>query len=358
MSRNPRGSRDFFGLPVALLLTLCLSAEGIGAARAGGLLSQEASSASRSRVVIVHDAQATRAFEPDPARVRTMVTRAVTALTGQPDAAAAWRSLVSTQDVVGIKVMASLGAVCGTRPAVVAAVVEGLLEAGVPARQIVIWDKHLEDLRHAGFDRLGQHYGVRLAGSLAAGYDEGVFYDTPLLGNLAWGDFEFGKKGEGIGRKSYVSRLLTREVTKIVHVTPLVTHPLTGVSGLLQNLALGSVDNTVRFEARADRLAQAVPEIYALPALSDRVALNLVDALLCQYQGHQRGLLHYSAVLNEIRVSRDPVALDVLSLEELVRQRKAHGVTSGPAHTELFQNASLLELGVSDRRRIEVIRLP
>jgi len=286
-----------------------------------------------------------------------MVNRAVTTLTGQPDAAAAWRSVVGTQDVVGIKVMASLGPVGGTRPAVVGAVIEGLLEAGVPARQIVVWDKNLEDLRRSGFEALSARYGVRLAGSVAAGYDEAAYYDTPLLGGLVWGDLEFGKKGEGVGRRSYVSRLVTRELTKIVSVTPLVTHPQTGVCGALHNLALGAVDNTLRFEGQADRLAQAVPEICALPALADHMVLHLVDALLCQYQGHQRGLLHYSTVLNEIRASRDPVALDVVSLEELARQRKAHGVAGGPARSELYDNAALLELGVSDPERIQIVRL-
>jgi len=54
----------------------------------------------------------------------------------------------------------------------------------------------------------------------------------------------------------------------------------------------------------------AVPEIYALPVLSDRVALNIVDALICQYQGEERSLLHYTAALNQLRFSRDPVALE------------------------------------------------
>ena len=34
------------------------------------------------------------------------------------------------------------------------------------------------------------------------GYDDAHFYETPLLGNLVWGDHEFGKQAEGTGRKS------------------------------------------------------------------------------------------------------------------------------------------------------------
>ena len=100
-----------------------------------------------------------------------------------------------------------------------------------------------------------------------------------------------------------------------------------------------------------------MPEIYALPALSDHVVLNIVDALICQYEGNERGLLHYSAVLNELRFSRDPVALDMLSLKELDRQRRAAHARDLKPNLELYQNASLLELGVSDIGKIDVDRL-
>ena len=45
---------------------------------------------------------------------------------------------------------------------------------------------------------------------------------------------------------------------------------------------MGSVDNTIRFSTQIDRLVTAVPEIYALPILGDRVVLNIVDALAAQ----------------------------------------------------------------------------
>jgi hypothetical protein len=53
-------------------------------------------------------------------------------------------------------------------------------------------------------------------------------------------------------------------------------------------------------------MSTAVPEIYALPSLSDRVILNVTDALVCQYQGEHLPLLHYAKPLNELRFSTDP----------------------------------------------------
>src|SRR2546430_5226942 len=102
----------------------------------------------------------------------------------------------------------------------------------------------------------------------------------------------------------------------------MLNHHTAGVCGNLFSLATGSVDNTARFESAYSRVATAVPEIYALPALSDHVVLNIVDALICQYEGEERSLLHYSNPLNELRFSRDPVALDVLSVHELEHQRQ------------------------------------
>ena len=302
---------------------------------------------------------ATLAFSPQAEKIPAIIERGLTQLTGKSTLAKAWFSLVSTQDTVGLKVFSAPGPTSGTRPAVVEAVVQSLLAAGQPPRQIVVWDKHLSDLRQAGFFELAERYGVRVAGAAEAGYDEKAQpYESSILGQLVWGDLEFGQKGDGIGRKSYVSKLVTRQITKIINITPLLNHNLAGVSGNLWGLALGSVDNTIRFENDAERLATGVPEIIALPALGDRVVLNIVDALICQYQGQEKTFLPYSSVLNQLWFSTDPVALDVLSIEELGRQRKAVNARAVKSNLELYQNASLLEIGVSDPSHIDVTRVP
>ena len=307
-----------------------------------------------ARVITVENPEAIEAFRARPEIVRAMVNRGITNLTAKPTVAAAWLSLVTTQDTVGIKVYSSPGPNSGTRAAVAAAVVEGLLAAGLPPNHIIVWDREIADLRLAGFTDLVDRYGIRVAGSVQAGWDETTFYEHELLGNLVWGDLEFGRNTNGTGRKSFVSKLVSRDITKIMNVTPLLNHNLAGVTGHLYSLATGSVDNLIRFEANPERLARAIPEIYALEALSDKVVLNITDALICQYEGEERGLLHYSAVLNQLRFSKDPVALDVLSIKELDRQRQAAKAPEGKTNPELYDTAALLQLGVNDLRRIKV----
>jgi hypothetical protein len=63
-------------------------------------------------------------------------------------------------------------------------------------------------------------------------------------------------------------------------------------------------------------------------------------------------LLHYTATLNELRFSQDPVALDVLSVQELTRLRQARNSSNLKAPAELYENAALMELGVADTNRI------
>jgi hypothetical protein len=322
-------------------------------------LSLRQSAGTRAHVLIVENPNATHQYQPNAACVQDMVNRGITNFTGKATVAEAWRSLVSTQDVVGIKIYSAAGPISGTRPAVVAAVIHGLLDAGLPPEHVIIWDRHVDDLRAAGFSKLAAQLGVRTAGSAEAGYDPTNFYlpDAPIIGQLVWGDLEFGEKGPDIGKKSFVSKLLSRQITKIISIAPLLNQDSAGVYGHLYGLAMDSVDNTMRFEGDPGRLAVAVPEIYALPILGDRVVLNITDALIGQYEGGAKGLLQYSTVMNQLWFSHDPIALDTLAIRELDRERqiiKAPGFTPNP---ELYANATLLQLGVNDPARIQVEKI-
>jgi len=345
VSRNARFHLLFAGLLGGLL-----------SAGAADFYSPPVTTNATARVVIVAGENLLNAYLPDNRRVDAAFNRGLTAFTRTTSAAAAWRSLVATNDTVGIKVFSAPGPLAGTRPAVITAIVRGLLAAGLPARQIVIWDKHAEDLRAAGFFSLGEQLGVRVAGAVDSGYDTNTFYlpDSPVIGALVWGDVEFGQKTNGIGKKSFVSALVSRQLTKIISVAPLINENDAGVCGHFFSLALGSVDNTRRFEGDADRLAVALPEIDALPVVGDRVVLHVTDALLGQYQGGPAGYLQYATVLNQLWFSRDPVALDTLALQELARERKQSDTPPSKANLKIYNVAELLQLGVSDPAKMQI----
>lgn len=311
-------------------------------------------------VTVIHDPAAVVAFVPAARVVRQMVERGLKAATESADIASAWRKLARTNDVVGFKVVSAPGATSGTRPVVVRALIETLIESGHPAAGIVIWDRREVDLRPAGWFRLAAELGVRCAASETAGWDPDKFYESPVLGRLVAGDLEFDRTEKGkVGRKSHVTRLLTHELTKVVSVAPVLSHSVTAVNGHLAGLAGGSVDNTLRFVNDGALLAEAVPDICALDDVLPRVVLGVSDALICQYRGEDQPLLHYAVPLNELRFSKDLVALDVLALEDVLQARTAVKYEGEKeVKTELYLNAELIELGVADRKQIQVSRVP
>lgn len=312
------------------------------------------------RVTAVRDYRATTLFQPDPDVVRSLVDRGLLEFTGKSNRQEAWAELVHPSDVVGFKVVSTPGPISGTRPSVLQALVESLLSTGHPPQKIVIWDKRDSDLERAGFKALGRRLGVRCVGSESAGWDPDFYYEAAFLGRLVYGDHEFPRRNEpGTGRKSFVSRLITEDLTKIVTVTPVLSHSQFGINGQLANLALGSVDNSLRFEQSHELLAEVVPEICLLEPLITRWAFGVSDALICQYRGEERALLHYATALNEVRFSLDPVALDILALED-IQAARSRNPTPGerPIRRNLFLNAEILELGIAQTNRIQLNRVP
>lgn len=310
------------------------------------------------RVVVVHGDNLLNAFLPDDARVEAAFNRGLMSFTRETTVGKSWRTIVSTNDIVGIKVFSEPGPVSGTRPSVVAAMARGLLAAGLPRNHIIIWDRQADDLRSAGYFDLGRILGVRVAGAEEDGYDTNTYYlpDSPVIGQLVWGDLEFGftNRDFGVGKKSYVSRLVSQQITKIISVAPLMNENAAGVCGHFFSLGLGSVDNTRRFEGNPDRLAVALPELNALPMIGDRVALYVTDALLSQCEGGPSGYLQFSTVRNELWLSHDAVALDTMAIKQLVQQRQKFGAPDLPPNLNIYTNAVLMQLGVDDPSRIRV----
>jgi len=308
-------------------------------------------------IVVVSDPGAVYNLQPQPDRVQAMVSRAITELVQSSSAELAWSTLVNSNDVVAIKVVSSPGPNTGTRLSVVQAVVKGLLSAGVMATNIIVWDHSEADLRRAGYGVLTSAFGITLAGALQSGYDPSESYTFALVTGLRYGDLEFGKTGEGVGRRSFVTKLLGPRVTQIISIAPASNKQSTGVTGHIYSMTLGSLDNTWRFESNPSTLSWALPEIYAMRSIGDRVVLCITDALICQYEGEDTTLLHYSAVANELYFGTDPVALDLLALQLLAKQRRSYASAEAKPDLNTYRNAALLQLGVDDLDQVPIKRV-
>ena len=61
--------------------------------------------------------------------------------------------------------------------------------------------------------------------------------------------------------------------------------------------------------------------------------------------------------MGQLWLSRDPVALDVLALKELARERAAAGVPPLKTNFEIYTKAAQLQLGLEDPAKIQVEKI-
>jgi len=221
----------------------------------------------KSKVVKIHAVDATYHFQPNPKQVLAMVESGIKRLSKQHSSIAAWRHFISTNDIVGLKINTRLGTLSGTRPAVVKAVIQGLIRAGVPKKNIVIWDRELKDLERTGYLPIARKLGIQLAGARDSGYCSWDTYAVPALHwDLKQGDLLFGK--EKSNTLSHTSKLITERLSAIISIHPPISDSQSGTRGHLQELALSGADNTARFNASTPHLNPAIGE------LMDRIAFS------------------------------------------------------------------------------------
>ena len=314
-----------------------------------------------SIVYRAHDPALIRDYRTNPELVRQMVNQLVCAVTRQPDVASAWRSLVAPNDRVGIKISAAGGELFTTHRDVVNAIVAGLVAAGHPRDQIIVWDKSLGGIKAAGYTG-GEGYQLKSIPP-RDGYDPKAVISAPFLGNLIWGDFEYvGNRGqvpllsetENTSSVSHLANIVTHDVTKIINVPVLSDSVRNGVAGCLYNVTIPNVDNWRRFGVRPDFGASSIPEIYADPHIGRKVVLNLMDGLLAQYAGGPESQPGYAFPFAMLYASRDPVAIDAIALrllEEWRKKRKLPPIQGLGAHIMVAEQYGL---GNANPSRIEI----
>jgi uncharacterized protein (DUF362 family) len=323
------------------------------------------------RVVTVETGPAVSGGKVDGARARTAVGRGMTALTGEADPAKAWAMFVSPADVVGIKINPIGGKTISTKPEVVDAVIAGLVAAGVPKSNIVIWDRRLHQMPDAGFTA-ERFPGIALEGTEMRGPNNDFYDDKGELwakdnidreAKFYFADLEmpYGKNllpaMINQGRESYFTKVVTRRVTKIVNV-PVLKNSGGTVTLCLKNLSYGSISNTSRLHKI---WAKSVAEPNGFPYLRDKVVLNVVDALQAQYDKGPGPNPQFVYDAGFLMFGTDPVAVDTVAHEYLVKVRIERGVQQfdNARNREYLDIAAGLGLGVATVAEIkaETIRI-
>jgi uncharacterized protein (DUF362 family) len=258
----------------------------------------------------------------DTPTVRSMLAKGMCELTGASQDSDAWRSFISPQDVVGIKVNCSGAPEINSSPELILAIVESVLAAGVQAQNLYIYDRFESQMNIVKYTQ-SVAKGVRLAtaepehsrGSIL-GYDPYTYVEV---------DF-FGEEDT----RSNLFRPITEKFTKIINVPTMKEHRAAGVTGCLKNLAYGSFSNVARSHQReVSNTYSFIGTLNTVEPLRSRTVLNVMDGLRSLWHGGP--FLQSPQFLffpKRIVLGTDPVAMDHTLIEMIEEKRKEHGAPS------------------------------
>lgn len=293
----------------------------------------------QSRVVIARDEALTHGSVGEHADlIRTLLDASIQKLTGAADAGAAWRTLFTPRDRIGIKVN-TLG--LSTQPAVAGAIAVGLGAAGIPRKNILIWDRFDVELAGAGYRLNKSGSGVRCRGTDATEVGSGYQRDIESSGEIG----------------SCFSRLVADELDALICVPVLKDHNLAGVSLGMKNF-FGAIHNPNKYHD--DNCDPYVVDVVSHRFIRPKWKLTVVDATRAQYHGGPTRHPGFAWAYGGVIVSNDFVAADAVAADLLETQRKAKGLASlseekrPPKH---ILTASVRGLGQADLKKIERIEV-
>ena len=309
------------------------------------------------------------AYQAEP--IRKMMEKGMTALTGAPAWTDAWRTLFEKGDVVGIKVCPVGGANLCSDATVLHGILDGLKEAGVPAGDIIVFNRYRQETLDAKIDKWVPP-GVRMAFASEAysntqldmeGYDPDHFMEIALI-----------KPGENLNdphyRRSYVAKIVTRQINKLINLPVLKHHQSAGVTIALKNMSHGMVNNVNRSHLTPTNNACGIfiPSVVSLPVIREKAVLHICDAVKASYHGGPGARPQYMWEHKTMYFATDPVALDKTGLKAIDARRAQAGMASVAlskpdkdssyfnCQVEHIEIAGSLGLGVFDDQKIDVRR--
>ena len=267
-----------------------------------------------------------------PQAIRQMLDGSITELTGLGDATEAWASLFDPGERIAIKVNTIASSDFWTHVPLVMAVTDCLQDAGVPAGQIVIFDRQTRELEYAGFPVNEDGPGVRCCGTefnYTAGW---AIMDT---------DIRFSD--------------ILLNCDALINMPILKHHNHSGVTFAMKN-HFGTFDRPRSFHR--PRTGPAIAELNSPSPIQDRTRLVIGDTLtVCP---PSRGGWHQAVAGDSILVSFDPVAHDAVGLQMLGEVIASAGIDPAPAidlASGWLTSSAGLGLGTNDPDSIELVEV-
>lgn len=281
------------------------------------------------RVVTTHHPAALVSGAYQPAAVEQMMHKGMTELTGAPGWPDAWRAFFEPGDVVAIKVCPVGGRRICSDSLVLNRIIDGLKQAGVKQGDIFVFNRYRREMFSAGIPQWVPE-GVRLAWASEnynkiqqdiEGYDPEMFVELALA--VPGQDIR-----EERVRRSYVARLLSKQVNKVINLPVLKHHNAAGVTITLKNLSHGFVNNVERSHPTPTLNATGtfIPAVLNLPVFREKIVLHIVDGVRAQYEGGPGGRPQFMWEHNTMYFGTDPVALDKTGWKVIDAKRVEQGL--------------------------------
>jgi len=298
-----------------------------------------------------------------------MIAKGMLELTGAATLKDAWRMFVNEKDRIGLKVNPVAGPTLSTSVEVTQAIIKQLEEAGIPRKNILIWDRREEQLVETGFTN-AVFPGIKIIGTERKGengtmYDEnGKLYGERMI-DKDWyylADCEDKYDAETIpymineGKYSYFTKIVTQMIDKIINI-PILKNAGSTVTLCLKNLAYGSITNTGRLHKQL--WAETCAEVCAFPPLRDKVVLNIVDGLKGCFNGGPGANPQFFADFKTVLIGTDPVAVDRIGYEIITKKRIDEKIQKeeNPRGRIFMELARDLKLGVADLDKIQLQKI-
>ncbi len=256
----------------------------------------------------------------DPDIVRKMVDRGMIELTGASTPLKAWQFFFNKDDVVAIKVNASGLPYCVSSPEIVLEIIRALNLAGIPPQHIYLYERYTEQLDLVGYyavvpERI-RVVGLNGSRQELGGFDKNIYAERSFFGEEE--------------TRSYLAKLVSQVVTKIINVPNLKDHSAAGVTGCLKNIAYGSFDNVARsHKIPTTRTKTFIGQLCSMEPLRSKTVLQIMDGLRGVYHGgpfaRNQNYLWYPGL---IYFGTDPVAIDRVELDIVEAKRKEAGAVS------------------------------
>jgi len=228
--------------------------------------------------------------------LQKMLDQGITTLLGEENPAQAWKKLIKPTDIVGIK--SNAWNPLPTPRELEAAIEKRVLEVGVQKKNVSIDDRGVLDNR--------------------------VFLSS----------------------------------TALINARPLRTHHWAGIGGCIKNYIMFTSTPWLYHSDACSPLAS----IWNKPVVKGKTRLNILSLIRTQFYGRGAHFFdrRYVSDYKGLLIGRDPVALDAIGARLLQFQRVAHFGEDRPLDTtpnHIFVADEKYKLGVSDLRRIEVVKL-